>query len=339
MEEFSSFPMEKTGRIIRRSIFTFLQNYQFFTSTVALLAFPFAGSTLVSQASLPSSPFFALVHGRLRTLFLAAGFPPSSDLFNILNLKLSQTIVTFLLVLPFSLTFLLFAKALIIKALLYQENRHFSSWNKLFKSLYLTQICNSLVILSANATCFSLLLMAFNSFDILGLSSPRHFLLLSALGIIIYSVILANAYVLCNLAIVLSGMEKRGGFITILEAFFLIRGRTGTALSLALPFNIAMASIESLFQYRVVRAYNGAVFPNSSMVFEGIFIAYLYAILVVLDTIVGCTFLKSCRTEFKIDQENLFSEIEEDHPIPFILHSNAVNKVGKRDYIVLIQES
>ncbi|XP_022883621.1 uncharacterized protein LOC111400433 [Olea europaea var. sylvestris] len=252
MEDFSSFPMEKTGKIIRRSIFTFLQNYQFFTSTAAILAFPFAASTLVCQASLPSSPLFALVQGRLRTLFLAAGFPPSSDLFNILNLKLSQTTVTFLLVLPFSLTFLLFAKALIIKALFYQENRHFSSWNKLFKSLYLTQICNLLFILSANATCFSLLLVAFNFFDLLGLSSSGHLLFLSALGIVIYSVILANAYVLCNLAIVLSGVEKRGGFTSILKAFLLIRGRTATALSLALPFNIAMASIEALFQYRVI---------------------------------------------------------------------------------------
>ncbi|KAL2516044.1 hypothetical protein Fot_30015 [Forsythia ovata] len=332
--------MENTGRIIRRSIFTFLQSYQFFTSTAAILALPLAGSSLLSQASLPSSPLFALVYSRLRTLFVAAGFPPSSDLFTILNLKLSQTIVTFLLVLPFTLTFLLFAKASIINALFYhQEKKHSSSWIKLFKSLFLTQICNSLVILSANATCFCLLLVAFNFFDLLGLSSPGHFLFLSALGIIIYSVILANAYVLCNLAIVLSGIEKHGGLTTIFKAFFLIRGRTATALSLALPFNIAMASIEALFQYRVVRAYNNALSPNSSMVFEGIFIAYLYSILLVLDTVVGCMFFKSCRTEFQIDQENLFSEIKEESPKPFILHSNSVNKVGKGDYIVLIQEN
>lgn len=312
MDEYSpSVPIRKTaGSIIRRSIFTFLQKYQYFTLTAALLAFPFAASTLLLQAFLPSSVLFAFVHRRFRAVFLAAGFPPSSEFFTILNLKLSQTIVTYILLLPFSLSLLLVAKASIIKSLSNHrpaEEPSFSSWIAVYKPLLQTQICSSLVILSANATCFSLLLFAFNFFDVLDISSPGALLFISATGAVIYSIILANAYIICNLALVLSGVEKRGGYLAILKACVLIQGRTSTALSLAVPINIVLAAIEALFQYRIVRAYHRALSPNSSMAFEAIFIAYLYGILLVLDTIVGCIFFKSCKTAFKIDQEDRHS--------------------------------
>ncbi|XP_073119231.1 uncharacterized protein [Henckelia pumila] len=303
--------MEKTAAIIRRSIFTFLKNYQYFTSTPSLLALPFAVSCLVSQTIVPTSPLFRLLHLRLRSIFLAAGFPPSAELFAILNLKLSQTIVNYLFSLPFTISFLLLAKASVIRAveLKKPEQKHlFSSWIKLLSPLLITQFCNSLLILSANATCFCLIVVYFNFFDVLGaLSAPGSSLLLSAIGAIIYSIILANAYVICNLALVLSGYEKAGGFISILKTYVLIQGRTATALTLALPFNMALAGIEFLFQYRVVRAYNRAFAINSTMVFEGFLIAYLYAMMLVLDTIVGCIFFRSCRTtEPETDQEDAY---------------------------------
>ncbi|KAI3463931.1 hypothetical protein Pfo_020594 [Paulownia fortunei] len=311
MQEYhSSLPMGKAGRIIRRSIFSFLQNYQYFTSTPSLLAFPFAASYLLSQSLIPSSHLFPLVHGRLRSLFLAAGFPPSSELFAILSLKLSQTILTFLFVCPFTFSFLLLAKASIIKALDHHkvaEQPAVSSWILLFNPLLITQLCNSLVILAANATCFFLLVISFNCFHVLGLSSPGPLLLLSATGAIVYSIILANAYIICILALVSSGMEKHGGFISILKACVLIQGRTATALSLAVPINMALAAIEALFQYRIIRAYHRARAPNSAMLLEGMLIAYLYAVLLVLDTVVGCVFWRSCKTDHQIDQEEMYS--------------------------------
>ncbi|KAI3454707.1 hypothetical protein Pfo_011370 [Paulownia fortunei] len=318
MEEyFSSFPMGKAGRIMRRSVFVFLQNFQYFTSTPALLAFPFAVSCLLSQSLISSSYLFPLVQGRLRSLFLAAGFPPSSELFAILNLKLSQTILSSLFVLPFTLSFLLLSKASIIRALHHlkpAEKHAFFSWILILNPLLTTQLCNSLIILSANATCFCLLVISFNCSDVLGISSPRTLLLLSATGAILYSIVLANAYIICNLSLIVSGIEKSGGLNSILKACVLIRGRTATALSLAVPINIALAAIEALFQFRVVRAYHRAMAPNSSMVLEAMLIAYLYAILLVLDTIVGSVFLKSCKPVYQIDQEDTYShqiEIQE----------------------------
>lgn len=302
--------MGKTSTVLRRSIFSFLQNYHYFTSTPSLLAFPFAISTLLSQSLVSSSSLFLSVHGRLSSLFLAAGFPPSSELFTILSLKLSQTILTFLFVCPFSFSFLLLAKASVIKAVAHHkpaQQPSFSSWIHLFSPLLITQLCNSLVVLAANATCFFLLVILFNFLDVLGLSSHRSQLLLSAMGAVIYSVILANAYITCNLALVSSGMDKRGGFISILKACVLIQGRTATALSLAVPINMTLAAVEALFQYRVVRAFHRAKAPDSAVLLEGLLVGYLYAVLVVLDTVVGCVFWRRCKTDNQVDQEGMYA--------------------------------
>ncbi|XP_073270388.1 uncharacterized protein [Primulina huaijiensis] len=293
--------MGRTGEIMRRSIFTFLKDFQYFTLFPSLIVFPYAVSILLAQSLVSSSHLFALVHGRVRSLLLAAGFPLSSELFAVLDLKLSETIFTYLLVLPFSLSFLLLAKAsVVIRALdhrKFEKAYPFSSWISVFNTLCITQLWNSLVMLSANATSFCILLIYFNLLDVLGLSSRGFLLLLSATGAIIYSIIFSNSYITCNLALVLSGMEKQGGFTMIVKAFFLIRGRTVTGLSLAVSLNFALAAIEALFQYRVTKVYHNSMALSSFLVLEGMLVAYLYSILLVLDTISGCVFAESCRND------------------------------------------
>ncbi|XP_061372968.1 uncharacterized protein LOC133315378 [Gastrolobium bilobum] len=307
--------MEVSSKILRRSIHSFLQNYHYFTSTTAFLAFPFSASILLSQAFVPStSSLLPQIYNHLRTLFDAAGFPSSSQLFTILNLKVSQTITSSIFTLPFTLTFLLIAKASIILAL----NQHkptlppsFTSIIFHYKPLLHTYIFNFFFILSAYATSFCILFFAYGFAEGLGYSSPSCILLLSAAAAVLFSVILANALVVCNMALTLSGMEAHGGYMAILKACVLLRGRTSMALLLALLVNVGLASIEALFQFRVVRAYHigGKSWP--SMALEGIFIAYLYSILIIIDTIVSCMFYKSCKMGSWVDQEDkLLSRIE-----------------------------
>ncbi|XP_038893846.1 uncharacterized protein LOC120082658 [Benincasa hispida] len=300
--------MGKTGNIIRRSIFCFLQKYQYFTSISALLAFPFSVSLLLSQTFVLTSSVSLLpnIYYHLKILFDAAGFPPSLEFFSIFNQKLSQTIFSSIFTLPFTLTFLLIAKASVIQAL--KETKptfhpSFSSIRSLYNPLFLTNICNSILILSANATVFSILFFAFICLEGSGFSSSNSFLYLSSVGAVLYSIVLANTLVISNLSLVLSGMEKLGGYLAILKACVLIRGKTSTALLLALPTNLAMAAIEALFQYRVVRAYNVVGRLNLSILSEGIIIAYLYSVFVVLDTTVGCLFFKSCKPVYWVDLE------------------------------------
>ncbi|KAL6995148.1 hypothetical protein U1Q18_005284 [Sarracenia purpurea var. burkii] len=312
MEGYPQIPMERTGKILRKSIHTFLQNYQYFTTTSLILAFPFSASFLLSQALSPSSPLLPTIQNRLRSLFDASGFPPSSEFFTILNLKLSQTLASSILVLPFTLSFLLMAKASIIQALNHHKHHlqpSYSSFLSVYNPILLTQICNFFVVLSSNATCFFLLSFAFTCLESFGYSSsPSSILFLSATGAVFYSIILAHTLIVCNLALVSSGMDKRGGSIAILKACVLIKGRTATALALALPANMALAAVEALFQYRVVRAYYAADRSFSSMALEWVFIAHLYSIVIVIDTIVTCVFFKSCKIACGLlDQEERYS--------------------------------
>ncbi|KAL4324094.1 hypothetical protein GQ457_11G027260 [Hibiscus cannabinus] len=295
--------MEDSPRtnIMRRSVFTFLQNYQFFTLTAALLAFPYSVSLLLSQIFVPPSSLLQSIHVRLGALFQASGLPYSSDFFAILSLKLSQTICFSVFALPFTFSFFLIAKASVIE-LCFRHGRSsksaclFSSVLSLYKPLLETQIWNFLLIISANATAFVVLFFGFNLIDALGLSSPNWLLLITAFGAVFYSLAVANAFIISNFALVSSGIDKSGGYLSILKACVVIKGRSSTALSLALPLNLALAAIEALFHYRVVRAYKSDDFAWFFMVSEGVLIAYLYSMILVLDTVVSCFFFDSCRT-------------------------------------------
>ncbi|OVA13410.1 hypothetical protein BVC80_8771g30 [Macleaya cordata] len=302
--------MERTANIFRRSIHTFFQNYQYFTSTAAFLLLPVSVSVLLSQAvefnSFPLLPTFLT---RLQSLFDAAGFPPSSQFFFLLNLKLSQTISSSIFTFPFSLSFLLVAKAAIIQALHHKTSSSppFSSSFSLYHPLLLTYLCNSFFIISAHATGLCILILLFNSFDAFGFSSPSFLFFLSAAGAVLYSVILCNTIIICNLALVVAGMENCGGFLAILKACFLIRGRDSAALSLALPVNLGLAFLEALLQYRLVRAYHLSRKLSSSAAFEGLLIAYLYSLFILGETIISCTFYKSCKSGLRIDGEDRYS--------------------------------
>ncbi|CAN6912651.1 unnamed protein product [Brassica oleracea] len=279
--------MEEPSKIMRRSIHTFLKHYDRAT-TAAALVLPFSAALLLSQPFFSSSSSF--LHGKLNMLFRGAGFSSSLDFFNILSLKLSQTLSSSLFTLPFSLTFLLFSKAYIIKLL---SNSHGDSSLYYFRLLR-TYIWNSFFLLSANASAFALFFVAFNLIESFGLSSRNFYTLFSLSSAIIYSIILANAFVISNLALVSSTSSSSGGYTTILKACLLIQGRTSTALALSLPTNLGLAGVEALFQYRVVSSYYKGDRDITSIALEGTFIAYLYALFLVLDTIVNFLFYQSC---------------------------------------------
>ncbi|KAF8089542.1 hypothetical protein N665_0502s0009 [Sinapis alba] len=293
--------MEDPSKIMRRSIHTFLKHYDRAT-TAAALVLPFSAALLLSQLFFSSSS----LHGRLNMLFHGAGFSSSLDFFNILSLKLSQTLSSSLFTLPFSLTFLLFSKAYIIKLL---SNSHGASSVYYFRLLK-TYICNSFFLLSANASAFALFFVAFNLIESFGFSSKNFHTLFSLSSAIIYSIILANAFVISNLALVSSTSSSSGGYTTILNACLLIQGRTSIALALALPTNLCLAGVEALFQYRVVNSYYKGDRDITSIAIEGTFIAYLYALFLVLDTIVSFLFYQSCvknDEDHKIGREDEYS--------------------------------
>ncbi|KAJ3697088.1 hypothetical protein LUZ61_000793 [Rhynchospora tenuis] len=290
--------MASGTKILRRSLHAFFNNYQSFASTATFMLFPFSLSLLLSQSLpfLPQHAFHLAVSSRLRSIFASAGFPSNWPFFSLLNSKLCQSTFSFILTLPFSLSSLLLCKAFIISTITHLPSH--KNQCTIYKSLLYTHFFNSFVVLFSNAAVFSLLFLFFNTFGALNLTSSHVIFALSALGVIIYSIILANTSVACNVAYVVAAVENRGGYMAIIKSLILLRGGTATAVAVSLPASIGTAAIEALFQFRVARPFKISGNLQSAGLCEGLLIAYLYSMVVVVDTIVTCmvyqSFKKSC---------------------------------------------
>ena len=295
MDENPTISMARARKIIRKSIHTFLQHYQYFTTFSTFIILPFSLSLLISQALIPR--WSNTLH--MPRTSPDTSFSPSNDLFSLVSLKLCQTISSSIITLPFSLSFLLLAKSSIIHFL--TQNQKPSSFIDLYNPILSTHLCNTFILFATNATCFSLVFLTFNFLEGFHLNSPKWVLLFSIISAIFYSIILANALIICNLALISSGIERKGGFLSILKAWVLIKGKTSTALALAVPINLGLAAIEALFHLRIVANSHKPKFHSNAIwlvALEGVLIAYIYAMILVLDVIMSCIFYQSCKEEY-----------------------------------------
>jgi hypothetical protein len=332
--------MGSAGKIVRTALHAFFRHYHPASSAASLLALPFSAAALLSRTH-PAllAPSHALSR-RLRRVLVAAGFPPASQLLFLLSHRLSQRACAFLSTLPFSLSFLLLAKACAVRfccpasssapALFQQRCRQrqrgpeaASSVREVVGSSYpamaRTQLVNCLALLLANAAVFAALLAAFNAAEALHLLGPatggRAVLALSAAGVIVYSVALANAAAVCNLATVVAAAEGRGGGRAMLKALLMLlrAGDAATAIAASLPASLALAAVEALFELRVMRPYaasGGRV--TAAMVLEGLLVAYIHAMICVLDTVITTMVYQSCRASHSCELLELELEGKDD---------------------------
>ncbi|KAL8150650.1 hypothetical protein V2J09_020458 [Rumex salicifolius] len=242
-------------KILRKSIHAFLTYLHHFTSTPTLLALPFSLSLLLH---LHSSAASSALHGRLHAAIAAAGFPIELPTSNFLLLKLSQTLYSSFSTLPLSF-FLLLSKSSTIHSLKYLENRSVNRhsfeqnpYTSSFFNLLLTHIYNLFLLVAANSASFTLLCVAF-AFTATDLSPTWVFVI----GSVFYSFIVANTVVVCNLALISSVSEGKGGFPAILKACGTVNGNTVNALVLALPAKLAMTGVEVVFWYRISASAGG----------------------------------------------------------------------------------
>ncbi|PAN21119.1 hypothetical protein PAHAL_3G442700 [Panicum hallii] len=311
--------MGSAGKIVRTALHAFFRHYHPASSAASLLALPFSAAALLSRshpALLAPSHFLSR---RLRRVLVAAGFPPASQLLFLLSHRLSQRACAFLAALPFSLSFLLLAKACAVHCCsapppLQRRRRERPSdavvqvVQASYPAMVRTQLVNCLALLLANAGVFAALLAAFNAAEALQVlgapsgsgsygGSGRAVLALSAAGVIVYSVALANASAVCNLATIVAAAEGRGGSHAMLKALLMLlrAGDAATAVAASLPASLAAAAIEALFELRVMRPYTltGKVTPG--MLCEGLLVAYIHAMICVLDTVITSMVYQTCK--------------------------------------------
>ncbi|KAK3139868.1 hypothetical protein QOZ80_5AG0391830 [Eleusine coracana subsp. coracana] len=339
--------MGSAGKIIRAALHTFFRHYHPASSAASLLALPFSAAALLARSHPALLGPAHLLSRRLRRVLVAAGFPPASQLLFLLSHRLSQRACAFLAALPFSLTFLLLAKACAVHHCCGSRSssppmRPQRQWRwrrrgapaaigEMVRSsvpaMARTELANCLALLLANATVFAALLAAFNAAAALGLLGPtttasfstsgdRAVLALSAAGVIVYSVAMANAAAACNLATVVAAVEDgNGGARAVLKASLMLlrAGDAATAVAASLPASLAAAAVEALFQLRVARpcaAAGGRV--TAAMVVEGVLVAYIHAMICVLDTVVSSMVYQSCKASRSCELLELELEGKED---------------------------
>ncbi|GJN34959.1 hypothetical protein PR202_gb23676 [Eleusine coracana subsp. coracana] len=341
--------MGSAGKIIRAALHAFFRHYHPSSSAASLLALPFSAAALLARSHPALLGPAHLLSRRLRRVLVAAGFPPASQLLFLLSHRLSQRACAFLASLPFSLTFLLLAKACAVHHCCGSSSppvRPQRQWRRgapaiaigemvrsSFPAMARTELANCLALLLANAAVFAALLAAFNAAAALGLLGPtttasfsstsfstsgdRAVLALSAAGVIVYSVAMANAAAACNLATVVAAVEggNGGGARAVLKAALMLlrAGDAATAVAASLPVSLAAAAVEALFQLRVARpcaASGGRV--TAGMIVEGVLVAYIHAMICVLDTVVSSMVYQRCKASRSCELLELELEGKED---------------------------
>lgn len=254
--------MERAKKIIRRAIFTFLKNFQHFTSgtPILLLLLPFSVSSLFVQA-----------------LLLHSLCP--------LDLDLPSSIFLLASCFSSSVFFLVKSKSSILQVLNPPEpfSSSFVSWHR--RPLLEIQSSNLLLVCLFSASYGSIKSLV-----------PFH---VSILFGTIYYMICTNVTVVFNLAFVISKTRRLSAYAAIQEAFSMRVQDSTTTVFLALASSSGSAAIEALFRYRIVRAPSDSGKPLLSRSIEGLLVAHLYSIVIVLDTIACFLAVRGCGGEPK----------------------------------------
>ena len=110
---------------------------------------------------------------------------------------------------------------------------------------------------------------------------------------LVFSVVFANAIIICNIAMVISVLEDVSGAQAMLRSSILIKGQTQVGLLIFLGSTIGMAFVEGLFEHRVKTLSYG---DGSSRVWEGPLLVVMYSFVVLIDSMMSAVFYFSCRS-------------------------------------------
>ncbi|GMI98219.1 hypothetical protein like AT5G61340 [Hibiscus trionum] len=190
-----------------------------------------------------------------------------------------QTDFPFVFTLFLSLSSFLASKASIIKALNPQKpcfQAPISGFISVYKPLLLTHI---------SSLAMDSLILLFISMA--SLQPYLNLLILSVFGAF-------NSVMVNNLALVMAVMGTCKGPLAIYKACSLLKnGGNLSTFFLFLPTNLCLSAIKELFRFRVMRIYRLLGKMNASLALEGLLIAYLYSLIIVLETIICFMFYKS----------------------------------------------
>lgn len=163
---------------------------------------------------------------------------------------------------------------------------------KIWRRIVSTYLWVCMVIVGC-LTLFLVILVALcNIFSLIGF--PSDIVVYPAMIVgLVFSVVIANCVIICNIAIVISVLEDVSGPQALLRSGVLIRGQTQVGLLIFLGSTIGMAFVEGLFEHRVKTLSYG---DGSSRLWEGPLLVIMYSFVVLIDSMMSAVFYFSCRS-------------------------------------------
>ncbi|XP_010552565.1 PREDICTED: uncharacterized protein LOC104822905 [Tarenaya hassleriana] len=163
---------------------------------------------------------------------------------------------------------------------------------RLWKRLVLTYLWMCMVIVGCLTSFCVLLITICSSFSVLGFSLDFNAHGAIVVGMV-FSVVFADAIIICNTGIVICILEDVSGAGALVRAIDLIKGQTQVGLLIFLGSTIGLAFVEGLFEHRVKTLSYG---DGSSRVWEGPLLVMMYSFVVLIDSMMSVVFYFSCRS-------------------------------------------
>ncbi|KAI3817364.1 hypothetical protein L1987_11154 [Smallanthus sonchifolius] len=213
--------------------------------------------------------------------------------------KFSETAISTIMCFPLYITLLLLSKAAVVYTVdctysrkTFDSSKFYVIIRKIWRRIVSTYLLVCTVIIGC-LTLFLVLLTGVSCLlSVIGISPD----LIACAGIIVgllFSVLFANAVIVCDLSMVISVLEDVSGSEAVLRSSVLIRGQTQVGLMIFLGSTIGMAFIEGLFEHRVKTLSYG---DGSSRIWEGPLLVVMYSFVVLIDFMMSTVFYFSCKS-------------------------------------------
>ncbi|CAK8577271.1 unnamed protein product [Lathyrus sativus] len=213
--------------------------------------------------------------------------------------RFAETVISSAMCFPLYTTLLLLSKTAVVYSVdCSNSKKKFDSSKfcvivaKFWRKILSTYMWACTIIVGC-VTMFCVFLVAFcSALAVLGFSP--NVLVYAALMIgLVFSVIFANAIIICNIALVISVLDDVSGAQAMLRSNILIKGQTQVGLLIYLGSTIGMAFVEGLFEHRVKILSYG---DGSSRMWEGPLLVIMYSFVVLVDSMMSAVFYFSCRS-------------------------------------------
>ncbi|XP_049400110.1 uncharacterized protein LOC125864239 [Solanum stenotomum] len=282
--------------ILRETVRILRYNSIGFMTIAALLICPV--SAVVLSNVLVYQPFVTRLSMRLLLVAKTSGLPLKPFIKQSCH-KFSEVVISAVMCFPLYVTLSLLSKAAIVYSVdctysrkKFDSQKFYVIMTKIWKRVVATYlwVC---VVIAGCLTLFIVLLVSVSSvFSIMGF--PPDLILYPAMVVgMIFSIILANAIIICNIAIVISVLEDDSGPQALLMSSSLIKGQTQVGLLIFLGSTIGMAIVQGLFEHRVKTISYG---DGSSRLWEGPLLVILYSFVILIDSMMSTVFYFSCKS-------------------------------------------